>query len=320
MENSYDINAKSEMDQSGFEKFESRVLASRAEQQARPDYDSWLAHGKKLCAKHSAYQWAIGDWLNDGRDYFDPKEITGDIPGYLLLTKQEDGSYSGPKDLPKFWADAAAIVQMGIGTLKQYALVAAIYPKKKRVKRLSWYLHLIVCGYERRYEYLNACIEPDGKIHSGNWLYEYAARQEGEPVDDWKLTEQRALRIAIPDKIWNKLRDLQKYYGTPIGFLTQDAIAEALSRYLNEKEYELSLKLLEHHEPGVWPLDKIRKKTHKGTGRIYRDKQKSERVAHRQGSLTQWERKRERLQEAEPLKMVHAKPVSIRRLIKSVCA
>src|SRR5579872_2226886 len=124
------------MDESGFEKFEARVLAARAEQKALPSYDEWLEKGKKLCAKHSGLQWAIGDWLNDGREYFDPKEITGDIPGYLLLTKQDDGSYAGPRDLPKFWADAAAIVQMGIGTLKQYAMVAAAYPKEKRFKKL----------------------------------------------------------------------------------------------------------------------------------------------------------------------------------------
>src|SRR5580704_17246475 len=121
------------MDESGFEKFEARVLASRAKQNgpAQPSYEDWLDKGKILCEKHSNYQWAIGDWLNDGREFFDAKDIMGDMPGYLLLQKtvKADGTtgYKGP-NIPKFWEDASAAVQVGTWSLTQFAMVAVAYP------------------------------------------------------------------------------------------------------------------------------------------------------------------------------------------------
>jgi hypothetical protein len=45
-----------------------------------PDYDKWLAYGKKLAEKHSNHQWNLGDWLVKGTEYFDPKTSSKVFP------------------------------------------------------------------------------------------------------------------------------------------------------------------------------------------------------------------------------------------------
>lgn len=213
-------------------------------------------------------------------------------------------------------------MQVGTWSLKQFARVAAAYPKKKRFKQLSWYLHFVVCAYERRYEYLQACIGKDGQIHSGAWLDQYAEQMEGKKAA-CEINTPYWLRTNIPDELWRKLKDLGKHYGTRIPDLTSELVLKLLQEYVDAQARDLSLKLLDYHEPGMWPFDELEKKKNHKTKYTYKEPRRTSaeyREKCRQGALASWEKRRDRIKQSEPLKMKLVKPVSIRRLIRSVCA
>lgn len=226
-----------------------------------PDYSEWLAIGQKLAAKHSGYQWSIGDWIVLGDDHFN---IAGVIPGYLLLheSTKDDGT-NGFKSakVPNFWADVEAAIGLATSTLKQYAQVARAYPKKKRVKGLGWSHHLTVVSYERRYEYLKACLDvPEGeKPRSITWLCKYVAKEDGEETAE--RFAPNFVRIPMSDEAYKMLKDLAKYYGTDMAAIVSVPFKAALEVFLEEQKKKVCVDVFGIYENrgrnSTWPFDRM---------------------------------------------------------------
>src|ERR1700733_1353998 len=241
-----------------FDKPFSSVKSKKAK--PAPDYDKWHAEGKKLAEKHSGYQWRIGDWIDTGLTYFDPKNFIGGLPGYMLLGKgtDEDGEtcYRSMK-VPNFWKEVEAITGLATSTVKQYAQVARAYPKKRRFKNLGWSHHMIVCTCVRRYEYLKACLDvlEGERPHSVSWLWKLVAKEEGH---EEATTGSNFVRIPVTDEVYAKLKDLAKYYGTDIAEVASVPFLGALEVFLDEQKKKVSLDLWGRWEEkgafSVWPF------------------------------------------------------------------
>lgn len=222
------------------------------------DYEAWLAHGRDLSEKHSGYQWGIGDWLCEGQDHFDP----GPVDSYLLLhkTTNDDGTagFKGEKQ-PNFWNDVSEQIGLAPPTLKDYAWVARSYPKEKRIKRLGFCHHLIVAAYDRRFEYLEACLVEGERPKSVEWLRRYAQVQEGTATSTNATKEGGPLKLVVPPKYWAKLQDLRRYHNCAIADLVEKACFSAIEDYIEEQGRKISLEVLEFYE-GRWPFDVIAEK------------------------------------------------------------
>lgn len=222
-----------------------------------PNYEEWLAHGRELSEKHSGYQWNLGDWLCEGQDHFD----VGPIDGYLLLhkTTRDDGTngFRGER-VPNFWSDVSEEIGLSPATLKDYAWVARSYPKEKRVKQLGFCHHLIVAAYDKRFEYLAACME-GARPRSVEWLRRYAQAQEGTATSTNATKEGGPLHLVVPPKYWAKLQDLRRYYNCAIADLVEKACVGAIEDYIEEQGRKISLEVLEFYE-GRWPFEVIAEK------------------------------------------------------------
>jgi hypothetical protein len=237
---------------------------SSAPEKPRPDYDKWLAKGKKLADRHSGYQWSIGDWIVEGQAHFDPKNFIDGVPGYMMLGKGRDENgetcHRSIK-VPNYWKDVEAEIQLATSTLKQYAQVARAYPKKKRLKKLGWSHHMIVCTYERRYEYLKACLDvPEGeRPHSVSWLWKLVAKEEG---DEEAVTGGNFIRIPVTDEVYAKVKDLAKYYGTDVAEIASVPFKAALEVFLEEQKKKVSLDLFGVYEEkgdfSTWPFQRFK--------------------------------------------------------------
>jgi hypothetical protein len=226
-------------------------------------YTEWLARGKNLADKHSGYQWRLGDWICDGQEHFDFKSVVGEIPGYMLLSKVTDengeASHKSVK-IANFWKDVSAEIGLAESTVKDYAWVARSYPKKKRFKQLGFCHHMIVAGYERRYEYLQACIRPGEKPRSFAWLRAYALEKEGTAKStNATIKDGGPLHLQIPSKFWNKLQDLRRYHTCSIADLVQKACFDAIDDYIETEARKISLKLFDYYE-GRWPFELVAEK------------------------------------------------------------
>jgi hypothetical protein len=245
----------------------------RGQQKPAPDYDKWCAEGKKLAERHSGYQWRIGDWIEFGLTHFDPKNFIDmrRSERYLLLSKGRDSDgetcYKSFK-VPNYWKDVEELTGLATSTVKQYAQVARAYPKKKRFKNLGWSHHMIVCTYARRYEYLKACLDvPEGeRPHSVSWLWKLVAKEEGHAE---ATTGSNFVRIPVTDEVYEKLKDLAKYYGTDIAEVASVPFLGALEVFLDEQKKKVSLDLFGiWEEKGVfseWPFKRLTTRRQRAT-------------------------------------------------------
>ena len=273
-----------------------------------PDYSEWLARGRDLAQNHSGHQWSLGDWLLEGEGF-----DIGSIPGYLLIHKKnvsDDGTnqFASTK-APNYWRDASAEVGIPTPTLREYAYTARAWPKKKRFKQLSYTHHSYAAPYERREEYLRACLVEGEKPHCIDWLWKYIRIEEGEQKE---IESEKYLRFMIPEDMWAKLKNLGKWYGTPIPDLVQKACVDTVGQYLEEQARKVSLDRYGMYE-GRWPFyeptefNKVeKKKANKKKKTLKRKRQLNDTTfseKQRQGSLKAWQSRRDRM-----------KPVTIRRI------
>jgi hypothetical protein len=93
---------------------------------------------------------------------------------------------------------------------------------------------MILCSYERRLEYLQACINTGegNKPMSCAWLSKYAERKEGVPE---KQIASGFVRIPLPDALWDRLKHLGRYYGTAVSDLVAAQCVETVQRYIVDK-------------------------------------------------------------------------------------
>src|SRR5260370_34605929 len=133
--------------------------------------------------------------------------------------------------------------------------------------------------------------------------------EEGEQKE---IESSKYLRFMIPEDMWAKLKNLGKWYGTPIPDLVQKACVVTVGQYLEEQARKVSLDRYGMYE-GRWPFyeptefNKVEKKK--------ADKKKKTRKRKRQMYDTAFSEK----QRQESLKSCQArrdrmKPVSIRRI------
>ncbi|HTA59507.1 MAG TPA: hypothetical protein VK805_15200 [Candidatus Baltobacteraceae bacterium] len=239
-----------------------------------PDYDTWLARGQKLADKHSGYQWKIGDWLVEGDEFFNAKNLI-DIPRHMLIGRARIGADGETEHkalkVPNFWKDISDVIGLAVSTLKQYVQVARAYPKK-RITGLGWSHHMFACSYDRRYEYLKACLDvPEGqRPHSVNWLCELIAREEGENASEGDINRTKNfVRIAISDEAYEKLKELAKYYGTDVAEIASVPFKAALEVFLEEQKKKVSLDLFGVYEAkgkrSGWPFDRLQTRRQKAT-------------------------------------------------------
>jgi hypothetical protein len=215
------------------------------------DYQAWLAHGRDLAEKHSGYQWNIGDWLIEGEGQFDP----GKIPSYLLIHKKnvsDDGTnqFASTK-APNYWRDAAAEVGMAVPCLREYAFVARAFQKEKRFKQLTFSHHSYAAPYDRRQEYLEACLVEGGKPHSIDWLWKHIRQNEGEAKE---IESSTRLRFMVPEDMYAKLRHLGCHYGKSIPDLVQRMCVNVIETYLEVEARKISLEKFDFYD-GRWPFD-----------------------------------------------------------------
>jgi len=243
-----------------------------------PDYDAWLARGRELAETHSGHQWALGDWLNEGQNQFD---IAGSIPGYLLLHKKavsDNGTtnqFTSSK-VPSFWKDAAEEVGMAVSTLKDYAWVARAYPYDQRIPQLPFCHHLIVSGYERRLEYLRACLREGERPRSFEWLRAFAQEQEGVGSENTRIHDGGPLHLQVPDKFWKKLQDLRRYHSTGIADLVQDVCFKAIDQYIEAEGRRISLEMFDIYE-GRWPFEVVAEKKKARQSKDWRGRKRNRR-------------------------------------------
>ncbi len=278
-----------------------------------PDYSEWLARGRDLAEGHSGHQWNLGDWLNEGQPYFDAKEFIGDIPSYMLIGRAhvgDDGEmhHSGVK-IPSYWKDASAEVGIPVPTLREYSFTARAWPKEKRFKQLSYTHHAYAAPYERREEYLRACLVEGEKPHSIDWLWKYIRVEEDEQKE---IESSKYLRFMIPEDMWAKLKNLAKWYGTAIPDLVQKACVGTVGQYLEAQARKISLDRYGMYE-GRWPFyeptefNKVEKKKTDKKKKTRKRKRQLDDTAfsekQRHGALKSWQARRDRM-----------KPVSIRHV------
>ncbi len=238
-----------------------------------PEYSAWLARGRKLAEKHSGYQWKIGDWLVEGDELFNAQNYVEGIPSYLLLRKatDENGEVCHKSiKIPNYWKEISEEIGLAVSTLKQYAQVARAYPKKsKRLKNLGWSHHMIACTYERRYEYLRACLDvPAGqRPRSVTWLCELIGKEEGDNASTGDVNRTKNfIRIVVSDDAYEKLKQLARYYGTEIADIASVPFKAALEVFLAEQKKKISLDLFHYYEEnGGWPFDRLVTRRHKAT-------------------------------------------------------
>jgi len=261
---------------SPFESDFDKVTKSSKKSKPAPEYDAWLARGKKLADKHSGYQWKIGDWLVEGQCYFDAQSFIGGVAGFMLLRKSTDEngeSCHKSIKIPNYWKEISDAIGLAISTIKQYAQVARAYPKKKkRLKNLGWSHHLFACTYDRRYEYLKACLDvPEGeRPRSVSWLCELIAKEEGENAGGKVINgTKNFVKIAISDEAYGKLKELAKYYGTDVAEIASIPFKAALEVFLDEQKKKVSLDLFSVYESkgenSGWPFDRIKTRRQKTT-------------------------------------------------------
>lgn len=202
-------------------------------------YDQWLERGKFLAAEHNNRQWHLGGWLNEGDDEYNVKNLG--IPSYLLI-----GSHP-----PNFWKDVSDKTDLAVGTLKCLSMVARRYPANKRFSNLSWSHHWACSAYERRYEYLEACLVPGEKPRPLTWLAAYIAEHEGSPEE----RETYSVPLYLPLNLIKKLKDVAKHRRKSVGDVAYDLCATSIFQFVQRQEREISLELFGVYEEGIWPLD-----------------------------------------------------------------
>jgi hypothetical protein len=239
LETDFYIGAISDLERDYMEECMEAAIAS--EIAAPPlDYGAWLKQGKELAREHNNRQWLLGDWVNEGDDEYNAKNLG--IPSYLLI-----GSHP-----PNFWKDVSAATDLSVNTLKGLGLVARRFPASKRIPELSWSHHHLCAPYERRFEYLEAALMPGTtKHHTLEWLAEHIAEQEGEP----EKREQRSVPLRLPLDLIQKLKDLARYHGKHVDKLIYDVCAHELFKYIQTQERELSLEIYGMYDKeGLWPF------------------------------------------------------------------
>jgi hypothetical protein len=255
--------------------FDKVTTAKGKKAKPAPDYDAWLARGKNLADKHSGYQWKIGDWLVEGDEFFNAKNLI-DIPRHMLIGRARIGADGETEHkaikVPNFWKEISEVIGLAVSTLKQYAQVARAYPKRKRLKNLGWSHHMFACTYERRYEYLRACLDvrEGQRPRSVNWLCELIAKEEGENASEGDINRTKNfVRIAISDEAYGKLKELAKYYGTDVAEIASVPFKAALEVFLDEQKKKVSLDLFGVYEAkgqhSGWPFDRIQTRRQKAT-------------------------------------------------------
>ncbi len=217
------------------------------------DYDAWLARGKTLADNHNRSNWDIGDWVLEGDDTFN---ITKDIPGYLLLHKttgDDGGTAYRSEKVPHFYKDISDATNLRVQTLRNLAVVCRFYKPEERIHQLSFTHHAMACGHERALEYLRACLVEGERPRTVAWLEEYIDKREGKVE---KEKHGGHLYLAIPDRLYAKLKDLSKHYEKNLNRLVDDTCVRAIETFIESEGEKISLKLFNFYEPGRWPFDK----------------------------------------------------------------
>lgn len=233
-------------------------IETTASEEVRPgdnhtaeDYTAWLARGKSLAAEQNNRNWLLGDWLNEGDDEYNYKNLG--IPNYLLI-----GSHP-----PNFWKDVSDETDLAVGTLKNLALVARRFPVSKRIATLSWSHHMIAAPFERRFEYLLACKPEDEKPYGVEWLRAHIEEVEEGP----EHRERCTVPLRLPVDLIRKLKDVAKHKGQSLDKILHSACARAVTEYLQEQEREISLNLFDAYTEGMWPFSPAAAKEYTGTKR-----------------------------------------------------
>ncbi len=218
------------------------------------DYETWLARGKTLADNHNRSNWDIGDWVVEGDDTFN---VIKDIPRYLLLhkTSGDDGgtAYRSEK-VPHFYKDISDATNLRVQTLRNLAVVCRFYKPDERIHQLSFTHHAMACGHERALEYLRACLVEGERPHTVAWLEEYIDKCEGKKVEQEK--HGGYLYLAIPDRLYAKLKDLSKHYQKNLNRLIDETCVQAIESYIESEGEKISLQLFNYYEPDRWPFDK----------------------------------------------------------------
>ena len=262
-------------------------------------YYDWLARGRALSESHSNNSWNIGDWLIEGDGLYNLENYISKSDRYLLIHKKksgEGGCYS--EKIPNYWKDAAAETGNAVSTLKEMAKVARAYASDTRLKELSYSHHKAVVAYDRRLEYLAAClnVEPGERIRSVGWLQDYAARNEGEPeIHNFKACH---VRFLVSEEMWEKLKQLSHYYKTNICDLVQKDCTAALEAFLAAQARKISLAKFDSYEEGQWPF--------------YKDSQFNKRERKKAEALGKQRRNRKRA-DHKPEVRAHGRAMAISR-------
>jgi hypothetical protein len=214
------------------------------------DYEAWLKSVQHLVEAENSNSWALGDLLVDGDAEFN---ILEDVPRHLLIHKKNDGSgecYS--EKLPRFWPDVARITGTATQTLKEKLKVSRAFPPGKRFTELSYTHHRYAAGYEKRFEYLQACIVPGEKPKPVDWLWAQIRKKEHSQKS--VIQSSKYLRFQVPEKMYAQLRDVSHYYKRNVPDLAQKVCLEALQHLLDAEARKISFALFGLYEEGKWPF------------------------------------------------------------------
>jgi hypothetical protein len=205
-------------------------------------FEAWLTRGKSLALQHSGHQWLLGDWLLEGDAEYNMQNLG--IPSHLLI-----GSHP-----PNFWKSVSDEVNLSVGTLKQYAVVARAYPSDGRFAQLSWSHHNLAAAYDRRLEYLAACIVAGARPHTLQWLEAYIEQNE-ESLDE--PVERRSVPLEFSLVMMRQLKDLAKHYKTSVQALVSKECLPMLERFLQEQAQKVALEKFEFWDHKTWPFGEL---------------------------------------------------------------
>jgi hypothetical protein len=203
-----------------------------------PDKTEWLEVGKRIFTVHSAVQWWIGDWLNEGEVFY-----AGTQGGNIHYT-QLDGdtihhNYKG-QDVRSPETEALNLVTgYSRDTLLEFKRVARIFEKPIRIGTLSWGHHQVVASFptaearQAALEFADQYRAPDKMSVAQFRIYVRRFYPDGTytPRPNWHLAAEK---VPTP-KANNALRDALDFINSLSAKIPSDADAEVFYHRLIEE-------------------------------------------------------------------------------------
>lgn len=173
--------------------------------------DDWYAEGRKLAKDYSRNAWKLADWILKGDADFNVDDVISPSDRWMLINPKADaeGHHTSAK-LPNFYKDTAAVVGLSVQTLKNRCFVAGRFPKKQRIKALTFSHHAEAASVEdpkKRRKYLLDCLnQKDDKgeklpARSVVWLREHIAKNEHKPTP----SSLKRISLHVPLLMFEKL-------------------------------------------------------------------------------------------------------------------